>query len=94
MFVITSTYLKSKDIVEKYLMEHREFLDVYYKKGLIIASGRKTSGNGGVIFAKDGTKEELEKILMEDPFSREQISKYEIFEFSPNRVAEGFENLK
>jgi uncharacterized protein YciI len=82
------------DVVDKFLKEHREFLDGYYKKGLFIASGRKTSGDGGVIFAKGGTKEELAEILKEDPFSRESISKYEIIEFVPNRVAEGLENLK
>ena len=94
MFIITSTYQKTKDIVDKFLAEHREFLDVYYKKGIFIASGRKASGDGGVILAKDSTKEEIEKILKEDPFSREKISKYEVIEFSPNRVAEGLEKLK
>lgn len=94
MLVITSKYLKSMDLVEKHLLEHRAFLDVYYKIGIFIASGRKTSGDGGVILAKGATKEQIEKILAEDPFSREGISKYEIAEFSPNRVAEGFENLK
>ncbi|TXT43155.1 MAG: YCII-like protein [Spirochaetes bacterium] len=94
MFVITSVYLKPLDVVDKFLKEHRDFLDAYYKKGLFIASGRKSSGGGGVIFAKGGTKEDLEKILAEDPFSREAISRYEIIEFVPNRVAEGYESLK
>ena len=94
MVVITSVYLKSKEHVDKYLLEHREFLDIYYRKGIFIASGRKTSGDGGVIFAKGITKEEIQKILLEDPFTREGISKYEITEFVPNRVADGFENLK
>ncbi len=94
MFIITSMYLKSKDMVEQFLLEHRQFLDVYYKKGIFIASGRKANGDGGVILAKKCTKEEIERILKEDPFSREEISKYEVIEFSPNRVSDGFENLK
>lgn len=94
MFIITSRYLKTKDLVDQFLSEHREFLDVYYKKGIFIASGRKATGDGGVILAKNCTKEEIEIILKEDPFSREAISKYEVIEFSPNRVAEGMEILK
>lgn len=94
MFLITSRYLKSKDMVDQFLLEHRQFLDVYYKKGIFIASGRKATGDGGVILAKNSTKEEIEIILREDPFSREKISKYEIIEFTPNRVAEGLEGLK
>jgi len=94
MFIITSKYLKTKDLVDQFLLEHREFLDVYYKKGIFIASGRKATGDGGVILAKNCTKEEIERILREDPFSREEISKYEVIEFSPNRVAEGLEKLK
>ena len=94
MFVITSKYLKTKDMVDQFLSEHREFLDVYYKKGIFIASGRNVTGDGGVILANNSTKEEIEKILKEDPFSRERISIYEVIEFSPNRVAEGLEKLK
>ncbi|MEW6548930.1 MAG: YciI family protein [Spirochaetota bacterium] len=94
MFVIVSKYLKPMDVVDKFLKEHREFLDGWYKRGLFVASGRKASGDGGVIFAKGGTREEIAEILKADPFSREAISAYEIIEFAPNRVAEGFENLK
>jgi len=94
MFIITSVYVKPMDQVEKYLVEHREFLDSYYKKGIFIASGRKATGDGGIIFAKGCTKEEIKKILIEDPFSREKISHYDVIEFSPNRVAEGLEKLK
>ncbi|MHB8132480.1 MAG: YciI family protein, partial [Mobilitalea sp.] len=81
MFIITSKYLKSKDMVDQFLLEHRQFLDVYYNKGIFIASGRKATGDGGVILAKNSTKEEIEIILREDPFSREEISKYEVIEF-------------
>lgn len=94
MFIITSVYLKPMDQVEKFLLEHREYLDIYYKKGIFVASGRKSSGDGGVILARGATKAEIETILKNDPFTREKISRYEILEFSPNRVAEGLEKLK
>lgn len=94
MFIITSMYLKPMDQVEKHLAAHREFLDGYYKKGIFFASGRKATGDGGVILAKGGTKQEIVNILKDDPFSTENIARYEVTEFTPNRVAEGFEKLK
>ena len=94
MFVITSTYLKSKEVVEKYVAEHREYLDECYRKGQLLASGRKATGDGGVILAKASTKAEVDEILRKDPFTREGISKYEIVEFTPTKVAEGLEGLK
>lgn len=94
MFIIMSVYLKPVDHVDRYLLEHREFLDIYYKKGIFIASGRKATGDGGVILARGATRAEIENILKDDPFTRENISRYDILEFSPNRVAEGLEKLK
>ena len=94
MFVITSTDLKPKEIVEKFFLEHREYLDVYYKQGIFLAFGRVSSGDGGVILATGKKKDEIEKILEEDPFTREGISRYKVIEFSPIKVAEGLEKLK
>ena len=94
MLIITSVYLKPMEVVEKFLQEHRDFLDTYYKIGLFLASGRKATGDGGVILAKGATKDEIVQILKKDPFSREEISAYTVIEFSPIRVAEGLEKLK
>ena len=94
MFVITSTDLKPKEIVDKYFKEHREYLDVYYKQGIFLAFGRVSSRDGGVILATGKTKEEIEEILKEDPFTREGISNYDVIEFSPIKVGEGLERLK
>ena len=46
MLIITSVYLKPMEVVEKFIQEHRDFLDIYYKKGLFLASGRKATGDG------------------------------------------------
>jgi len=94
MFVITSTDLKPKEIVEKYFKEHREYLHVYYKQGIFLAFGRVSSRDGGVILATGKDKEEIERILEEDPFTREGISKYRVIEFLPIMVAKGLEKLK
>ena len=40
------------------------------------------------------TREEMEAIVAKDPFHQEGIADYDITEFVPNMVAEGFEKLK
>ena len=39
-------------------------------------------------------KNDLEAILSNDPFYKAGIAEYDITEFTPSMVAEGFENLK
>lgn len=39
------------------------------------------------------SKAELEEILANDPFCRKGIADYEITEFIPSMVADGYENL-
>ena len=39
-------------------------------------------------------KDELESILANDPFHKEGIAEYDIIEFVPSMVAEGFEIIK
>ena len=39
------------------------------------------------------TRDELEAILAKDPFHIAGIADYEIMEFTPSMVAEGFEKL-
>jgi len=93
MFVIMSTYLKPMDQVDAFLKAHRAFLDAQYAKGVFLASGPKVPRTGGVILAKASSRDKLEEIMKEDPFSQNGISKYEFIEFAPGKVASGLEKL-
>jgi len=83
MFVILVNYLKSIEAVDKYLVEHREFLEKGYQKNYFIASGPQKPRTGGIILSQLTNKNELEKILEQDPFHRENIASYTIIEFEP-----------
>ncbi|MCL9807030.1 YciI family protein [Flavobacterium amniphilum] len=85
MFIIALTYCKPIEEVEKNLQEHIRFLDKYYAQEKFILSGRKNPRTGGVILAVNTTKEELAKIIQEDPFHQHGIARYEITEFIPTR---------
>jgi uncharacterized protein YciI len=90
MFLLLSRYLKPAEEVDRFIPEHRTFLDRYYDSGLFIVSGPKEPRTGGVILTADATREAVEAALAEDPFVREGISEYEIVEFSATKRAERF----
>ena len=57
MFVIKLTYLESITEVDKYQNVHRQFLDEYYKQGLLFASGPQKPRTGGIIIAATDNRE-------------------------------------
>ena len=51
MFIVQLTYKVPLQEVDKLLSAHRDFLDSYYKKGLLIASGPLKPRTGGIIIS-------------------------------------------
>ena len=77
-------------MVDKYIEEHREFLDNCYRKNYFIASGPKNPRTGGVIISQLSDRGSLEEILVSDPFSIYDIADYEIVEFLPTKYHAAF----
>lgn len=94
MFVILLNYIKPLSEVDRFVGEHREFLERYYASGHFLLSGRKEPRTGGVILAKADTRAQIESIVLNDPFNREQVAEYEIIEFLPSMAATHLANLK
>lgn len=84
MFVILLHYLKPLAEVDRFVDEHRAFLERHYAAGNFLLSGRQEPRSGGVILARAKTRAQIETIVREDPFHREQIARYEIVEFVPS----------
>lgn len=91
MYIFILTYQKSLEEVEKYLEEHKIYLDANYKSGNFIASGRQEPRVGGVILCRANNKEEALQILKTDPFHKHGIAKYDAIEFLPTKYADGFD---
>lgn len=89
MLIIELTYKKPMQYVESALEGHKRFLKKYYEAGLFIASGPKHPRDGGIILAH-GDKNEMEKIITEDPFYQNSIAEYKITVFKPNRYSNEF----
>ena len=94
MFVISLNYKCSLEEVDKLLGAHVAYLKQAYAQGSFIASGRKVPRTGGVILSNVKSRSELEAILAEDPFSQAGVADYDITEFIPSMVAEGYEMLQ
>ncbi len=90
MFLLLSRYLKPTEEVDRFIPEHRAFLDRYYDSGLFIVSGPQQPRTGGVIVTADAPRDVIEAALREDPFVRENISEYQIIEFTATKRAERF----
>ena len=93
IFIAILTYKKPLDEVTKFRPEHLDFLETYYKSGKFIVSGRQTPPEGGIIIANNVTKEELESILKEDPFYKNDLADFRIIEFTSAKYAEEFESF-
>ncbi len=94
MFVVSLTYTVALSEVDKIVEAHARYLDKYYKKGNFLVSGRKEPRTGGVILAQAKSINELNSILAEDPFHRENVATYEVIEFIPSKSAKGFDAIE
>ena len=91
LFVVVLTYVVDIDEIATHRPAHLEFLDQHYKAGVFVVSGRQVPLQGGLIIARNKTRSELEELFKDDPFYQHQLARYDIYEFTPNRFAEGLE---
>lgn len=83
MFIIKLDYKVPVSEVEKYQQAHREYLDYYYKMGLLLVSGPLKPRTGGVIIALSQDREYLESVFKQDPYYLAEVAEYSFIEFVP-----------
>ncbi len=93
MFIIILTYQKSIEIVMSNLDAHKNYLEKYYSLNKFICSGRQEPRTGGIILCNAKDKIEVNLIIKEDPFYKNNIAKYEIIQFIPTNYADGFKEF-
>jgi uncharacterized protein YciI len=90
MIVITSKYIKSLDVIDALLVEHRKFLDDCFKKSQLICSGAQTPRVGGVLISNVASVDEAQEIMKNDPFVINEAAEYKFIEFSPTKYDDRF----
>ncbi|NIF04308.1 GTP cyclohydrolase [Chryseobacterium sp. Tr-659] len=93
MFIISLIYKSSIEDIERLIPQHNIFLNKHYESGLFIASGRKEPRTGGIIIANASSRNEIEKIISEDPFYIYEIADYDVTEFIPSKYNENFKTF-
>lgn len=93
LYIVVVTYLKPIEEVDRLLVAHRKFLSIHYASGQFIASGPQNPRTGGVIISKGASREEVVKLLKEDPFNLNGIARYEVIEFDPVLYHNSFKPL-
>jgi uncharacterized protein YciI len=94
MFIVSLNYKRPLEEVDSHIDAHVAYLKQEYANGNFIASGRKVPRTGGVILCNIKTRDVLKAVLAKDPFNIAGVADYDIIEFVPSMVAEGFEKLK
>lgn len=94
MFVIILTYTQPLSVVDQFVSEHRAFLERHYATGQFVLSGRQEPRTGGVILATGSNRDDIERILQEDPFHRENVAEYDIIAFVPSMAAPLWAGMK
>ena len=87
MFVIELIYKVPLVEIDAHMAEHVAFLQKYYASGHFVVSGRKIPRDGGIIIAAGGSRRELEKIIVEDPFHALGLADFRIIQFRASQRA-------
>jgi uncharacterized protein YciI len=87
MFVIELTYTAPLAEIDAHMAAHVRFLKKYYAAGNFLVSGRKIPRDGGIILAVGKSRQEIETIMQEDPFSRHGLAGFRVIEFRASQRA-------
>lgn len=93
MFVILCRYLKPFESVEPSVAEHRDYLQKGFDSGMFLCSGPQVPRFGGVILAKEKSRDRLLSFLAKDPFQVRGLAEYQLIEFTPVKHAAGLDKL-
>jgi uncharacterized protein YciI len=88
MFVIELTYKASLAEIDAHMREHVAFLNKYYASGHFLVSGRKIPREGGIIIAIGPSRQEIERIIREDPFHARGLAEFRIIQFRASQRAD------
>jgi uncharacterized protein YciI len=87
VFVIELIYKADLREIDARMAEHMTFLERHYASGHFVASGRKIPRDGGIILAVGRDRDEIEAIMLEDPFVAHGLADVRVVEFRVSQRA-------
>ncbi len=86
MFIVNLNYIVPLDQLDAHMADHVKFLKKYYEENVFLASGRKVPRTGGIILALTKSKDEVERIIKQDPFYKHKLAEFSVTEFLTSQV--------
>lgn len=84
-YVVLLTYLKPLEKIMEAVPAHREYLNLFYEKGIILFSGMQRTQKGGVIIMKAEKDSEVEALIQNDPLNTQGLASYDFITFDIRR---------
>ncbi|HTR86165.1 MAG TPA: YciI family protein [Reyranella sp.] len=83
-FVLEGEYLVPFEEIAPLIPQHRAFLQKGYEAGHFLCSGPQIPARGGFLLARAASRETLDEILAEEPFTKARKMRFvRITEFNP-----------
>ena len=92
MFVIELVYRAPLAEIDAHMRAHVRFLQKYYASGHFLVSGRQIPRVGGIILAVGESRDEIERIVQEDPFCARKLADVRIIEFRASQRADDIQD--
>jgi len=81
MYLLNISYSQPPTKVEPHVPSHGAWVKHHLDADTFLLAGPKKSGLGGVILVKSISKNELQKLLAEDPYVQTEVVDYQIVDF-------------
>jgi uncharacterized protein YciI len=93
MFIIELIYKAALAEIDAYMAAHVAYVKKYYASGNFLVSGRKIPRDGGIILAVGKSREQIDAIVLEDPFHVHGLAEFRVIEFRASQRAKDIDRL-
>jgi uncharacterized protein YciI len=93
MFVIELEYIADLSEIDARMPEHVAWLKKQYVAGRFLVSGRKVPRDGGIIIAVGEGRDQIERVMQEDPFVTHGLARFRVIEFRASQRAKNIDAL-
>ena len=87
MFIVILNYTAPLEEIDRHLEAHNAWLEENYAAGHFLASGRQDPRTGGLVLARAADREELGRILAQDPFGIAEVATHTVIDWRPSRAS-------
>lgn len=88
MFVIELVYKADLKDIDASMRAHMAYLKQQYTAGKFLVSGRQIPRVGGIIIAVAESRDEIERIVKDDPFVKRGLAEFRVIEFRASQRAD------